>query len=128
MKRVFLSALLVLAALTCAFADGPFRPISLTKRPPLNPQPPTTRPLSITEDDDFFTVSAEQTDDAILLMASTMAFAQVTIEDENGLVVYCQMEMLGTQPTEIATINWLAGLYLIYIEIGDTEYEGEFEL
>lgn len=69
MKRFFLSALLVLGALTAATAGDFGLPISLTKRPHkpvlgISDPRPGIDPLSVTEDDDFFVLSAEQADDA----------------------------------------------------------------
>lgn len=132
MKKFLFITCLVLTALMSTMAAGLRRPIFLTKQPTqvVNPLPgkPGTQPLSVTEDDVFFTLSAEQTAAAILLTASSSCEAMVTIESEDGSILYCQQVILTDQPLEILTEGWIEGSYLIYIEIEDELYEGEFEL
>lgn len=129
MKKFFLLALLVLTALTGAMAAWPSRPISLIKLPPRYVDPvPGSKPLSVTEDDNFFTLEAALDDESISLTATAAVFAQVTIVSESGTVVYDQLELLGNEPTAISTDGWASGAYIIYIEIGDDLYEGAFEL
>lgn len=129
MKKIILSALLVLVALTGAMAAWPSRPISLVKQPSRIVHPaPGVEPLSVTEDDNFFSLEAALDGEAISLTATATAFAQVTIVSESGMVVYDQLELLGNEPTAISTDGWASGAYIIYLEIGDDFYEGAFEL
>ncbi len=111
-------------------ADGYSIPIGLIKNPPghLNPIP-GIKPHSLTgEEDGQLSLEAVMTDDIIVLTASSAAVAQVTIISESGMVVYSQMEILGSEPAEIATLGWPSGSYTLYIEVGDDLYEGSFEL
>lgn len=132
-EKIFLSALLVLTALTGAMAAWPSKVVKLIKhsnsviitRPDL---PPGADPLSVTEDDNFLSPEAALDDESISLTATAAVFAQVTIEDESGAIVYDQLELLGNEPTAISTEGWASGAYVIYIEIGDDLYEGAFEL
>lgn len=129
MKKIFSLALLVLTALTGAMAAWPSRPISLVKQPSRIVHPaPGVEPLSVTEDDNFFTLEAALDDESISLTATVATFAQVTIVSESGTVMYDQLELLGNEPTAISTDGWASGAYIIYIEIGDDLYEGAFEL
>lgn len=130
MKKIFLSVLLVLAALTSAMADGSGLPITLIKRPaPITRPQPSPQPLSLTdEDDNVISLEAMKTDDVISLTASYATFAQVTIVSESGDVLYDQLEVLGCVPTVIPTSDWTSGSYLLYITVGDDLYEGLFLL
>lgn len=130
MKKFLSSALLVLVALTSAMADGFSIPIGLTKNPlGSHNSTPGIKPHSLTgEDDSLLSLEAILTDDAILLSASSATFARISVVSESGTVVYDQMDILGNEPTEIATLGWLSGSYTLYIEVGDDLYEGSFEL
>ena len=129
MKKLFLSALLVLTALTGAKAALPSLPILLVKINSGITRPhPGIKPFSVTEDDKFFSIEAVLDDESISLSATAAAFAQVTIVSESGTVVYDQLELLGNEPTAISTDGWASGAYIIYLEIGDDLYEGAFEL
>lgn len=129
MKKFFMSVLLVLGALTSAVAEGPGAPIVIIKKPkpPVSPIP-GTRPLSSEDESDVVLVSANLTDEAVLLYASSATFARISVVYESGMVVYDQMDILGNEPAEITTLGWPSGFYTLYVEVGEDFYEGSFEL
>lgn len=129
MKKIFVSALLVLGALTSAMADGFGLPISLSKKPKPKDPVPGTSPLSATEEDEVcLSLECLLSDGAIFLSASYATFVRISVVDESGTVVYDQMDILGNEPAEVATLGWPSGSYTLYIEVGDDLYEGSFEL